>query len=78
VPRAMFTNATIINFAFEMHNLTQKVYYCFAFFFFFSFDMSTQDEGNGGFELVTSGSLHVVHSRLSYPLEIIVLILYFR
>jgi hypothetical protein len=80
VPCAMFTNATIMNFAFEMHNLMQKVYYCFAslFFFLFSFDMSTQEEGKGGFELMTSASLGVIHNRLSYPLETTILLLYFR
>jgi hypothetical protein len=31
--------------------------------------MSTQGKGNEGFELVTSASLGVVYSRLSYPLE---------
>jgi hypothetical protein len=41
---------------------------CDSFFFFF-FDMSTQGKGEGGFELVTSVSLGVVHSRLNYPLE---------
>jgi hypothetical protein len=32
--------------------------------------MSIQEKGEGRFELVTSTSLGVVHSRLSYPLRI--------
>jgi hypothetical protein len=31
--------------------------------------MSTQEKGEEGFELVTSASLRIVHSQLSYPLR---------